>query len=54
METWGPILLVATMLIVFLGEFLVEILGFIPDVLDDLNNRNDRGLLKKPSSKNVV
>ena len=54
MDAWPPVLFVAIVLIVGVGEYVVEILGFILDVRDALNHGNDRGLLKKPSSKYVV
>ena len=36
------------------GIFESPLIDILLDVRDDLNNRNDRGMLKKPSSKHVI
>jgi hypothetical protein len=48
---------VAVVLVVFVvvaGIFESPLIDILLDVRDDLNNRNDRGMLKKPSSKHVI
>lgn len=54
MEIWLAVIVIVFILLVGLLEPLAEILEVLVDVRDDLKNRNDRGLLRKPSSKHVV
>ena len=52
MEVFGVVVGVAVLVVDGILESpLIEVLA---DVRDDLKNRNDRGKLKKPSSKYVV
>jgi hypothetical protein len=49
--------IVAVVLVVFIvvaGIVESPLIDILLDVRDDLNNRNDRGMLKKPSSKHVI
>ena len=48
---------VAVVLVIFVvvaGIFESPLIDILLDVRDDLKNRNDRGMLKKPSSKHVI
>ncbi len=52
MDAIVPFLLLV--FVVAAAIFESPLIDILLDVRDDLNNRNDRGMLKKPSSKFVI
>ena len=45
---------VGVVFVVVAGILESPLIEILVDVRDDLNNRNDRGMLKKPSAKHVI